>query len=84
MSKRKTQGRAIIEALKRRPLTYLEMIQLGQGLSPWKRVKESLHENEQVLVTDMYDDGLVRWQVLTNAPKYAVQWPAFRPPKEVR
>lgn len=37
-----TQGRCLVIALSKRAMTYGEMIALGFGLSPWKRVKEAL------------------------------------------
>ena len=82
MSKRNryaTQGRVMIEALKRRPMTYRQMIEHGPGLSPWKRVKESLADGESVIVTEGAD-GLVRWRVTVAQPKAI--WPAFTPPKK--
>lgn len=37
-----TQGRLIVEVLKRRPMTYAEMHSLGLSTSPQKRVVETL------------------------------------------
>jgi hypothetical protein len=37
-----TQGRLIIEQLKRRPMTYMQMLALGVSVCPWKRVKETI------------------------------------------
>ena len=37
-----TQGRLIVEALKRRPMTYAEMHSLGLSTSPQKRVVETM------------------------------------------
>jgi hypothetical protein len=37
-----TQGDIVIRALKRRPHTYSEMLDLGAGNSPWKRCDEAL------------------------------------------
>jgi hypothetical protein len=42
MSRYATQGRRIVEALKRRPMTYAEMHGLGLSTSPQKRVAETL------------------------------------------
>lgn len=65
-----TQGRRLIEALKRRPFTYLEMQMLGISTSPQKRVVESLYANERIIKTKGHD-GLVRWRVrwLADRPK---------------
>lgn len=57
-----TQGRIVIEELKRRPLTYRQMLNLGVGNSPWKRVAECLNEKEQ-LIKAKGADGLIRWSV---------------------
>jgi hypothetical protein len=58
-----TQGRMLIEALKRRPMTYLEMILLARSCSPWRRVSESLAENEKLIKTKRGD--LIQWSVKT-------------------
>jgi hypothetical protein len=70
MSKKQTQGRRVIAALKRQPLTYAGMLALGAGLSPWKRAAECLHESEQI-VRAVGKDGLVRWRVVA-----ATRWTA--------
>ena len=49
MIKAKTQGRAVIEALKKQPLTYRGMLNLGQGNSPWRRCLECLREDEKLI-----------------------------------
>ena len=59
-----TQGRRLIEHLKRRPMTYGEMQRLGISTSPQKRVAESLYSDEIIVKTKGYD-GLVRWKVKT-------------------
>ena len=57
-----TQGRVLIEALKKRPHTYLDMLDYGISTSPWRRIKESLHCGEQLWKT--YDrNGRIMWQV---------------------
>jgi hypothetical protein len=61
-----TQGRRLIEHLKRRPFTYLEMQMLGISTSPQKRVAESLYEDERIIKTKGHD-GLIRWKVKTIA-----------------
>lgn len=57
-----TQGRRLIEHLKRRAMTYGEMQSLGISTSPQKRVSESLYERELIIKTKGHD-GLVRWRV---------------------
>ena len=44
MKTRSTQGRCLIQALKRKPHTYMEMLRIGVSTSPWKRVQECLRE----------------------------------------
>ena len=51
----------MIEALKKRPYSYLEMQMLGISTSPQKRVMESLAEGEVLLKSRV--NGLVRWRV---------------------
>jgi hypothetical protein len=58
-----TQGRRLIAALKRRPMTYGAMQALGISTSPQKRVAETLREDEQI-VKAKGADGLVRWRVV--------------------
>lgn len=38
----KRQGDKLVEILKKRGLTTLEMLQLGISVCPWKRVKEAI------------------------------------------
>lgn len=57
-----TQGRRLIEHLKRRPFTYLEMQMLGISSSPQKRISECLYADERIIKTKGHD-GLVRWRV---------------------
>lgn len=57
-----TQGRRLIEILKRRPMTYLEMQLTGISTSPQKRVVECLREDE-CIVKLKRADGLVCWRV---------------------
>lgn len=61
-----TQGRLVIAALKRRPMTYAQMLALGAGLSPWKRCTESLRPGE-MLVKTRGADRLIRWRVVRAA-----------------
>ena len=64
MIKAKTQGRAVIEALKKQPLTYRGMLNLGQGNSPWRRCLECLREDEK-LIKGKHPSGVTTWAVRT-------------------
>ena len=64
MSKRSTQGRRIIAVLKQKPLTYAQMLRLGEGNSPWRRVEECLAP-DQVIVKGQHPSGCVTWAVRT-------------------
>lgn len=57
-----TQGRQIIAALRKRPLTYMQMLMLGVSTCPQKRVMESLREGER-LSKLKNARGLVTWFV---------------------
>ncbi len=59
-----TQGRIVIEELKRRPLTYRQMLNLGVGNSPWKRARECLHKDKEQILRVKGADGLIRWRVV--------------------
>ena len=59
-----TQGRLCIEALKKQPMTYRQMLNLGLGNSPWKRVAECLDPEREKLLKADGADGLVRWRVV--------------------
>ena len=59
-----TQGRCVIAALKQRPMTYRQMLNLGLGNSPWKRVGECLDAERETLLKVPGADGLVRWRVV--------------------
>lgn len=61
-SSKETQGRRLIAHLKRQPMTYLEMQQLGISTSPQKRIKESLREGEH-LFKRKNARGLITWMV---------------------
>jgi hypothetical protein len=60
---KRTQGRKLINALKRRPHTYMEMLSLGVSTSPWKRVSECLGVGEQLVKTPNAR-GLTTWRVV--------------------
>lgn len=57
-----TQGRRIIDHLKRSALTYGEMQRLGISTSPQKRVAESLADDERIIKSRV--GGLIRWRVV--------------------
>ena len=60
MTSDQTQGRRLIALLKKRGMSTLELQQTGISVAPWKRCKEKLKPNEQLLKTKRYpDDG--RW-----------------------
>lgn len=59
----KTQGRALIALLKRRAMTYRDMLAASPSCSPWKRVTESLAEDEAV-VTGTNAKGWTTWRVV--------------------
>jgi predicted transcriptional regulator len=44
-----TQGRRLIAALKRKPMTSMELQMMGVSTCWWKRVSESLQEDEKLL-----------------------------------
>ena len=43
------QGRRLIQHLKRRGMTTLEMLQLGISVCPWKRIREQLRDGEHLV-----------------------------------
>jgi hypothetical protein len=65
-----TQGRRLIAAMKRRPMTYGDMQALCISTSPQKRVMECLQPDEQIIKA-LGADGLVRWRVVS-----ATKWTA--------
>lgn len=67
---RKTQGRRLIEALKRREHTYMQMLAHGVSVCPWKRIEESLRDDECVK-KGKTREGLVTWRVVQ-----ATRWTA--------
>lgn len=58
-----TQGRLLIERLKKKPHTYMDMLMVGISVSPWKRICESLRYGEQ-LVKMKNARGLTTWRVI--------------------
>jgi hypothetical protein len=63
LKRRPSQGRRLIEALKKRPMTYMEMNMLGISVSPHKRICESLNDAEQLVKSTDYD-GRTTWRVV--------------------
>lgn len=61
--KPKTQGRALIERLKRKAHTYLEMQAIGISTCPWRRITEALGADEQLLKVEN-KCGLITWRVV--------------------
>ena len=63
-NKHATQGRLIIAELKRRPMTYGDMIRHMQGIStsPWRRALEALRPGEEI-IRAKNARGLVTWRV---------------------
>ena len=57
-----TQGRILIGLLKRRAYTYLEMLMLGVSTCPWKRIREQLSGDEQ-LIKQKDAKGRTTWRV---------------------
>lgn len=63
-----TQGRLLIEQLKQRPHTYLDMLGYALSVSPWKRIVESLHCGEE-LVKAKDRQGRTTWRVRKAAAR---------------
>ncbi len=62
MKQCQTQGRALIQRLKRSPHSYFDMLRYGLSCSPWKRVKEALRPDE-ALIKGTNRRGLTTWAV---------------------
>ncbi len=61
------QGRLIIEAIKRKPMTYMEMLKLGVSTCPQKRVSECLRAHERIEQGKRHMGGkryLTTWRVV--------------------
>lgn len=58
-----TQGRLLIDRLKARPHTYLQMLGYGISTSPWKRIAECLRHGE-VLLKAPDSKGRTTWRVV--------------------
>lgn len=65
-----TQAHLLVNAIRRRPMTYLELEALKVSACPWKRISESGHRwlkaGEQI-VRKTGRDGLVRIAVVRAA-----------------
>ena len=70
MKPKPSQGRRLIALLKRRGMTYMEMLSTGISTSPQKRVVESLAPCE-VVKKHKNARGLVVWRVVS-----ATKWTA--------
>ena len=57
-----TQGRRLIALLKRKPMTYMQMLSTGISTAPWKRVVETIGPKEE-LIKATNRDGLTVWYV---------------------
>ena len=66
-NKHATQGRLLIAELKRRPMTYAQMIDHMRHVStsPWKRAVECLRPGEEI-IRAKNARGLVTWRVRTT------------------
>ena len=62
--KKQTQGRALIAELKARPHTYWQMMKLGYGLSPQKRIVECLRPDEELVKGVHHPSNCVTWRVI--------------------
>ncbi len=63
MKKKLCQGRRLIALLKRKRMTYMEMLDTRISLSPWRRVTECLADHEQVIKA-VDSRGLMTWRVI--------------------
>jgi len=73
----KTQGRQLIEILKKRGMTNMEILKLGISTCPWKRIDESLQRGEK-LTKHKNDRGLNVYRVIkVYKPNkvWVVKWP---------
>jgi hypothetical protein len=72
----KTQGRKLIALLKQRPMTTMELLQTGISTCPWKRIRESLQEGEELTSYKSYQKGLNGINVyrVTKAYKPQTKW----------
>jgi hypothetical protein len=64
--KTQSQGRWLIGQLKRKPHTYLDMLDYAISTSPWRRVVECLRDTEKLEKGEVRygDQRLVTWRVV--------------------
>lgn len=65
MSCKQTQGRRLIAMLKRRGMTTMDMLRTEISVSPWRRITESLKEDER-LVKAKNKRGLNVYRIKTS------------------
>jgi hypothetical protein len=68
-----SQGRRLVQLLKRKACTYREMLQASESCSPWRRCAEVLAEHEVIVKGERLVNGrkLVTWRVVA-----ATRWRA--------
>lgn len=59
-----TQGDILAQALKREPMTYLEMLSLCVSTAPWKRIGEWLDSHDSWKLVKGQRRGLVTWRIV--------------------
>lgn len=59
---KQTQGRFLIDRLKAKPHTYLDMLLYRNSISPWKRIAECLRADERLVKGKRGE--LVTWRVV--------------------
>lgn len=60
---KQTQGQKLVAALKRRWMSYSDMLALGVSLCPWRRVPDALPEGHTIKKRTN-PRGLVEWRVV--------------------
>jgi hypothetical protein len=68
--KKLTQGRTLVEAMRKRAMTYGDMMDLlkWRSCSPWRRAAESLRPDEQIVKGKRWMGGrsyLTTWKVVS-------------------
>jgi hypothetical protein len=59
-----TQGALVLAELRKRPLTYRQMLNLGVGNSPWKRAVESINPEREQIIKGKHASGFTTWRVV--------------------